>query len=198
MHVRVGGGVFVTRSAQLLGWCAFLIALAALPVCAGAQTMGNTPNVEISAGLQVLHIPDETYPFGWNLDLSGPLGDHELVRWVGEGGMSHDHPLPVADSLSFYHVGAGVRFMPAERRQAAPFFQLLAGGAYPTRRRSTNPNLASTDGTWGPMIQPGIGVSVPMNRYVAIVGQGDYRFAIFRGQSDNEFRIAFGARFMLW
>jgi hypothetical protein len=198
VHAREAGGVLVTRSPQLLGCSAFLIALAMLPVRAAAQTTSNTPSVEISAGLQFLHIPDETYPFGWNLDLSGPLGSHELVRWVGEGGMSHDHPLPVADSLSFYHLGAGVRFMPADRRRAAPFFQLLAGAAYASARQSTNPNIATTNGEWAPMIQPGIGVSVPMNRYLAIVGQGDYRFAIFRGQTDNEFRVAFGARFMLW
>jgi len=187
----------VTRSAQLLG-CAFLVVLALLPARAGAQAASNTPAVEISGGLQFLHIPDETYPFGWNLDLSGPLAGHELVRWVAEGGMAHDHPLPVADSLSFYHIGAGIRFMPAERRRAAPFFQLLAGAAYPSARRSTNPNIATTDGTWGPMIQPGVGISVPMNRYFAIVGQGDYRIAIFRGQVDKEFRVSLGARVMLW
>jgi hypothetical protein len=181
----------------MLGWCALAVCLAAWPAPAAAQA-ADTPTVEITGGFQLLHIPDETYPFGWNIDLSGPAGGHDLVRWVGEGGMARDNPLPVGDALNFYHVGAGVRFMPAERRHAAPFFQLLGGVAYTSARRSTNPNLASTSGAWGPMVQPGLGVSVPMNRYLAIVGQADYRLAIFHAQADNEIRLSLGARFMLW
>ena len=164
---------------------------------AAAQTY-DTPIVEIGGGVQLLHIPDETYPFGLNLDLSGPAGGHDRVRWVAEAGMAQDHAIPIADSLSFYHFGAGVRLMPAERRRAAPFVQLLAGVANASARRSTDPRIATTDSAWGPMIQPGLGVAVPLNHWVAVVGQGDYRFAIFRGQLDNEFRLSFGARFMLW
>jgi hypothetical protein len=48
------------------------------------------------------------------------------------------------------------------------------------------------------MVQPGVGVGVPMNRYLAIVGQADYRLAIFHAQADNEIRLSLGARFMFW
>jgi hypothetical protein len=166
---------------------AFAFAGAAAP--AEAQTL-ETPAVEIGAGLQFLHIPGETYPFGWNVDLSGPVGDRQVVRWVGEGGYARDNPLPV-ETLSFYHFGAGIRLMPVNRHRAAPFFQLLGGAAY-------SKNQATEVGLWGPMVQPGVGVSVPIARYVNIVGQADYRMAIFSGQVDNEFRFSAGARFMLW
>ena len=177
------------RTAHFFGCCVLALAFAGAAAPAGAQTLG-TPAVEIGAGLQFLHIPGETYPFGWNIDLSGPVGDHEVVRWVGEGGYARDNPLPV-ETLSFYHFGAGVRLMPADRHRPAPFFQLLGGAAY-------SKNQATEVGRWGPMVQPGIGVSVPISRYLNIVGQGDYRMAIFSGQVDNEFRFSAGARFMLW
>jgi len=187
----------VKRTAHIPGCCVLALVLTGAASPAAAQSM-RTPNVEISAGLQFLHIPDETYPFGWNIDLSGPAGNHDVVRWVGEVGLAHDHPIPDVESLSFYHVGGGVRLMPAERRRAAPYFQILGGAAYANQRLSTDPAIASTNGVWGPMVQPGVGVSVPVNHFLNLVGQGDYRLAIFRGQMDNEFRLSAGARFMLW
>jgi len=182
----------MNRSRQMLGWCALSVFLLALPAPAAAQTH-DTPMVEIGGGVQLLHIPDETYPFGVNVDLSGPVGDHERIRWVGEGGMAQDRPIDIGDTLRFYHFGAGVRFTPRGRERATPFFQVL-GGVANARSEFSN----SVDSAWGPMIQPGVGVAVPLNHWVAIVGQGDYRLAVFRGQLDNEFRFSFGARFMLW
>ena len=177
------------RTAHFFGCCVVALAFAGVAAPADAQTLG-TQAVEIGAGLQFLHIPGETYPFGLNVDLSGPVGDHQTVRWVGEGGYARDNPLPI-ETLSFYHFGAGVRFMPADRHRPAPFFQILGGAAY-------SKNHATEVGLWGPMVQPGVGVSVPISRYLNIVGQGDYRMAIFSGQVDNEFRFSAGARFMLW
>ena len=187
----------MTRSGRILGWCALSVFLLARPAPVTAQT-NETPTVEIGGGLQFLHVPDETYPFGVNFDLSGPAGGHDRVRWVAEGGMAQDQPIPGEDTLRFYHFGAGVRLMPIERGRAAPFVQLLAGVAGANARRSTDPAIATLDSSWGPMVQPGLGVSVPLNHWVAVVGQGDYRFAIFSGRVDNEFRLSVGARFMLW
>ena len=180
--------VLVKRSAQVLGWCLLPIFLVGIALPANAQTR-LTPSVEVGGAFQMLHIPDKTYPFGWNIDMSGPAGDHELVRWVGEVGMAEDHPAIGFESARFYHFGGGVRFMSTERSHAAPFLQLVAGVA----RASASGNTQ-----WAPMFQPGAGVSVPLNRYFAIVGQGDYRIAVFSGQLDNEFRLSLGARLMLW
>ncbi len=176
----------------MLRWCALSLCLAAAPRVAAAQTF-ETPAVEISGGLQTLHIPGELYPFGVNVDLSGVAGDHEHVRWVAEGGMAQDRPIAVGDTLRFYHFGAGVRFTPASRYRATPYFQVLGGAANAVANFSEFTNSA-----WGPMVQPGLGVSVPLNHWFAAFGQADYRLAIFRSQVDNEFRFAFGARFMLW
>ena len=180
------------RAIQILGWCALSVGFAAWPNTATAQTV-ETPSVEITGGVQLLHIPDETYPFGFNVDLSGPAGDHQRVRWVGEGGMAQDRPIDIGDTLRFYHLAAGVRFMPIDRHRAAPYFQILGGAANARADRS-----GLLDSAWGPMVQPGIGVSVPINNWVAVIGQADYRLAVFRSQVDNEFRFTFGARFMLW
>ena len=196
MQKGAAGGVDVNRSGQILGWCALSVFLLAMPKSAAAQSY-DTPMVEIGGGFQLLHIPDETYPFGVNFDLSGPIGDHDRIRWVGEGGMAQDRPLDIGDTLRFYHFGAGVRITPRGRERATPFFQLL-GGVANARAEFSNSVVNTVDSAWGPMIQPGVGVSVPLNHYVALVGQGDYRLAIFRGQLDNEFRLSFGARFMLW
>lgn len=169
--------------------CAAELVLACGAPAASAQAL-YTPNVEIGAGLQFLHVADETYPFGWNIDLSGPIGRHEVLRWVGEGGMARDNPLPI-ETLTFYHLGAGIRLMPAQRRYAAPYVQFIGGVAHANNNRTSV-------GLWSPMFQPGIGVSVPVARYMNLVGQGDYRIAVFNSQVDNEWRITAGARFMIW
>jgi hypothetical protein len=171
------------------------------PQAAAAQSL-DTPNVEISGGVQGLKIPGEFYPFGLNVDLSGPAGAHDRVRWVAEGGMAQDRPIDVGNTLRVYHVAAGVRFTPAARYRATPYFQIL-GGAANARAVNRNP----IDSSWGPIVQPGLGVSVPLNHYVAAFGQADYRWALlhpvsdnpaFGWDPDNEFRFAFGVRFMLW
>jgi hypothetical protein len=184
--------VLVKRSVLTVGAAALWLLIVGAGTPASAQTR-LTPSVELTAGFQSLHIPDETYPFGVNFDMSGPWGDHERVRWVGEFGMAEDHP-PITESLRFYHLGMGVRFTPATRAHATPFFQMLGGAA----RAAANFSDSSSDVAWGPMFQPGVGVSVPINRFVSVIGQGDYRLAIFRGQFDNEFRLTVGGRFMLW
>jgi len=191
----------VNRAGQIVSWCAVSMCVAALPRPAAAQSF-DTPAVEISGGVQGLKIPGEFYPFGFNVDLSGAAGDHARVRWVAEGGMAQDRPIDVGDTLRVYHFGAGVRFTPASRQRATPYFQVI-GGVANSRAQNRNP----IDSSWGPMVQPGVGVSVPLNHYVAVFGQADYRWALlhpvadnpaFGWDSENEFRFAFGARFMLW
>jgi hypothetical protein len=189
------------RSGQILLGCALSFSLAALPRAAAAQTL-ETPAVEISGGVQALKIPGEFYPFGVNVDVSGTAGDHARVRWVAEGGMAQDRPVDVGETLRLYHFGAGVRVTPASRWRATPYFQIVGGVVNATATSRT-----PIDSSWGPMVQPGLGVSVPLNHYVAAFGQADYRVAFLHPQVanasfgwdvDNEFRFAFGARFMLW
>jgi hypothetical protein len=190
------------RTGQILTGCALSMCLAAMPRPAAAQATPNTPTVEISGGVQALKIPGEFYPFGFNVDLSGATGDTGRVRWVAEGGLAQDRPVDFGDTLRVFHLAAGVRFTPVNRTRAIPYFQLL-GGVANTTAEHRNP----IDSSWGPIVQPGVGVSVPLTHYVAAFGQFDYRWALlhpvsgspaFGWDADNEFRFAFGARFMLW
>jgi hypothetical protein len=189
------------RTGQILTGCALSLSLAAVARPAAAQTY-ETPAVEISGGVQALKIPGEFYPFGFNVDLSGAASHTGHVRWVAEGGLAMDRPVDFGDTLRVFHLGAGVRFTPSNRNRAIPYFQVL-GGVANTQAEHRNP----IESSWGPMVQPGIGVSVPLTRYVAAFGQVDYRLALlhpvdsnpaFGWDADNEFRFAFGARFMLW
>jgi len=184
--------VLVKRSVQVavigLVW---MIAGAATP--AMAQT-ARTPTVDATIGYQVLHVPDETFPFGWNLDVSGPVND--VWRVVGEFGMSRDDQTEtgVSGTLKYYHLGVGPRLV-ANTRGITPFVQLL-GGAVHTRADLVLVNSGPvSDGDWAFMLQPGAGVSVPIGSVVSIVGQADYRRVFFKEQGDNEFRIGFGVRF---
>jgi len=194
--------LLVMRTGQILTGCALSMCLAAAARPAAAQATFDTPAVEISGGVQGLKIPGEFYPFGFNVDLSGAASDSGRVRWVAETGVAMDRPIDIGETLRVFHLGAGVRFTPSNRSHAIPYFQVL-GGVANTHAADRNP----IESSWGPIVQPGVGVSVPLTHYVAAFGQFDYRWALlhpvesnpaFGWDADNQFRFAFGARFMLW
>jgi hypothetical protein len=49
-------------------------------------------------------------------------------------------------------------------------------------------------GDWAFMLQPGVGVTVPMAGMIGVGGQLDYRRAFFSPESENEWRFIFGVR----
>ena len=180
------------RSAQIAVWVWVLVfAGAAAP--AMAQT-AQRPNVDATIGYQLLHVPNETFPFGWNVDVSGPMSD--VWRLVGEFGMSRDEQTEagVSGTLNYYHFGVGPR-LTRNVAGVSPFVQLLGGGVH-TRADLVFANSGPfSDGDWAFMLQPGVGVSVPIGRMVSVVGQADYRRVFFKEQGDNEVRLALGVRF---
>jgi len=185
--------VHVKRSVQLAGvWIVSAIVIgAAAP--ATAQTM-RTPPVDASIGYQILHLPDETFPVGWNADVSGALND--MWRIVGEFGMSVDdqNEPGVSGNLKYYHLGAGPRIV-ARARSVQPFAQLLGGFAH-TRANLVLANSGPfSDSDWAFMLQPGVGISIPAGNIISVIGQADYRRVFFKEQGDNEFRVSFGVRF---
>ena len=142
------------RSVQLAGvWIVSAIVIgAAAP--ATAQTM-RTPSVDASIGYQILHLPDETFPVGWNADVSGALND--MWRIVGEFGMSVDdqNEPGVSGNLKYYHAGVGPRIV-ARARSVQPFAQLLGGFAH-TRANLVLANSGPfSDNDWAFMLQPGV------------------------------------------
>jgi len=152
------------------------------------------PRIDASIGYEMLHVPDETYPFGWNVDVSGAVND--VWRLVGEFGMSRDEQTEpgVSGMLKYYHFGAGPR-LATGFGSVRPFVQLLGGVAHPRADLVLGNVTQLHDGDWAFMLQPGAGVAVPMGHVLSVVGQADYRRVFFREQGDNEFRVAFGVRF---
>jgi hypothetical protein len=184
----------VKRSVQLAGVWIFAAMVGGVAAPASAQTTASR-SMDASIGYQLLHIPDETYPFGFNVDVSRAMND----RWrlVGELGLAMDEQNEpgVSGDLSFFHFGGGPRFV-APMRHVQPFVQLLAGAVHPRANLIVN-GTPREDNDWAFMLQPGAGISVPAGNVVSVFGQGDYRRAFFREEGENEFRFSFGVRFGL-
>jgi hypothetical protein len=185
--------VHVKRSVQLARLLIFA-AIIGSAAPARAQT-ATSPSVEASIGYQLLHIPDQTYPVGFNVDVSRAMND----RWrlVGELGLAMDEQNEpgISRDLKFFHFGAGPRLV-APMRQVQPFVQLLAGAVHPRANQIVN-GTPIDDNDWAFMLQPGAGISVPAGNVVSVFGQGDYRRVFFREEGENEFRFSFGVRFGL-
>jgi hypothetical protein len=163
---------------------------------AAAQPMPRA--VDVSVGYQVLHIPDETFPFGINIDASGRIGMG--LKAVGEFGWARDQQNEpgVSGTLNFVNWGGGVRWSPptavrANRRPIDPYVQLLIGAVHADANLTVGGAPLDT-GNWAFMLQPGAGVAVPIAPVVSAIGQVDYRRAFF-DNGENEFRFVFGVRF---
>jgi hypothetical protein len=186
--------VHVKRSVQLAGVWIFAAIVVGAAAPANAQ-MPATRSMDASIGYQLLHIPDETYPIGFNVDVSGAMND----RWrlVGELGwaMDEQNEPNVSGDLSFFHVGAGPRLV-APMRGVQPFAQGLAGLVH-TRADLIVNGAPRDDNDWAFMLQPGVGINVPAGNVVKVFGQADYRLGFFKEEGDHEFRLAFGVRFSI-
>lgn len=154
--------------------------------------------LDVSVGYQILHIPDETFPFGINVDASGRLGMG--LKAVGEFGWARDEQSEpgVSGTLNFVNWGGGLRWSPpaairAGRRPVDPYIQLIIGAVH--AGATLDVGGASRDtGTWAFMLQPGAGVAVPVLPVMSAIGQVDYRRAFF-DDGENEFRFVIGVRF---
>jgi hypothetical protein len=186
--------VHVKRSVQLAGIWIFAAMVGAAAAPASAQTI-TTPGVDASIGYQLLHIPDETYPVGFNVDVSRAM----TGRWrlVGELGLAMDEQNEpgISGDLNFFHFGGGPRLV-APMGRVQPFVQLLAGAVNARGDRIFNGVPIEND-AWAFMLQPGAGISIPAGNVVSVFGQGDYRRAFFGPEGENEFRLSFGVRFGL-
>ena len=77
------------------------------PAAAGAHSTGTslTPVWDASLGYQLLHVPDQTFPFGLNVDGARNFGPWALAA---EMGWAYDK----SDNVSYhmFNVGAGPRW----------------------------------------------------------------------------------------
>jgi len=175
--------------------CVFTVILVTtlLPTIVAAQT--NTDAWSIGVGYQVLHIPDETFPFGMNLDIAVHVVPSMAL--VGEFGFATDdqHESSVSGNLKFYTVAGGARWTMTTgsvRRVVSPYVQMLVGAARSDADLIQN-GMPFNDGDWAFMLQPGVGVTVPLTAPIGVMGQIDYRRAFFYG-SENEWRVVLGVR----
>lgn len=171
----------------------------AQPPASQAAAQPTTHAVDVSVGYQVLHIPDETYPFGINVDASGRIGMG--LKAVGEFGWARDKQTEpgVSGTLNFVNWGGGVRWSPpiaarASRRPIDPYVQLLVGAVHADANLIVGGDASVDTGNWAFMLQPGAGVAVPIAPVVSAIGQVDYRRAFF-DNGENEFRFVIGVRF---
>lgn len=169
-----------------------LLALVAFAAPASAQT---APALDLGVGYQVLRAPDQTFPVGFNLDLSGALSGN--FRWVGEFNHSRDSEgaFGVDASLAATAFGAGVRWAPEATAKYHPYAQVLAG----LERDSVNLDVDGLGGLVDEsdssfMLQPGVGATFPVGQKWGVFGQADYRRIFHEGEGTNAFRFVVGAR----
>jgi hypothetical protein len=184
----VGRNVVLLSTWVMMGAATAAAQTAAVP----APGAAHTQRLEASIGYQLLHIPDETYPFGLNFDLAARV--HPMFDVVGEFGFARDErndPL-VNRTLTFLNFGAGPRWT-GRTESFAPFAQILLGAASPGATVTSATGQVG-DRDWAFMIQPGAGVVVPVAGMFGVVGQVDYRRVFFRETGENELRFFAGLR----
>ncbi|HEY6214121.1 MAG TPA: hypothetical protein VIW45_17625 [Vicinamibacterales bacterium] len=178
------------RRSTIVLWTLIVIWITSAP----ARAQGAPLRPSVTAGYQLLHIPDETFPLGFNIDVGVPING----GWSGvaEAGFAHDNVNltgSTATSINFTNFGGGARWTGATSANAAPFVQLLVGGVHTSANVSTVTATAHASDT-AFMIQPGIGVVVPATGMFAAVVQADYRRVFFSEEAENEFRLFVGIR----
>jgi hypothetical protein len=162
----------------------------------GQTTQQSSSGLSLGIGYQVLHIPDETFPFGLNFDVGASLARSTTV--VGELGFAADDQTEagISGNLKFYNFGAGprwsIRALPNGRRAIEPFAQILLGAVHTDANLTLN-GAPFHDADWAFMLQPGAGISMSIAPMFGAFGQVDYRRAFF-STSENELRFVFGVR----
>jgi hypothetical protein len=175
--------------------CVFAAVVMGVPATAFGQASTGA-GLTASIGYQVLHIPDETFPFGMNFDVAAPV--MPTVHLVGEFGFATDDQSEpgVSGNLKMYNLGGGARWTPrrssAATRGIVPFAQLLIGAVRSDADLVQNGQPFNA-GDWAFMLQPGAGVAVPFSSMAAVVGQFDYRRAFFT-EGENEYRFVVGVQ----
>jgi hypothetical protein len=154
------------------------------------------PTWETSAGYQLLHVPDQTFPFGLNVDGARNFGPWGIAA---EAGWSFDKSDDV--TYNVFNFGAGPRWTARSKASIWPFAQVLAGLVY-SRASTDVVGLNLSDSTTRFMLQPGAGAVFLAGDGWGIVGQVDYRRVFLDEDKDgesgqNDFRVFVGVRFIL-
>ncbi len=163
--------------------------------CVMPAAAQSDEHASVTVAYQVLHIPDKTFPWGVVAGLGLPL---RLQPWslVGEAAWAHDsrNEENGTTAINFFNFGAGFRW--TSRALARPYAQLIVGATHATANLRDVGNPTGTRGADSTafMLQPGVGVAVPLGAKWSGVVQGDYRRSFFSGDGENEVRLLVGLR----
>ena len=143
------------------------------------------PRFEVTPGYQLLHVPDQTFPFGLNVD--GAWNGSKALGLVGEVGWTTDSEAGFRAHV--WNIGVGPRFnaRPMGGR-VWPFAQVLVG-----MHHLRFGGGSATDF----QVQPGGGVNIHAGDGWGVVVQGDYRRVFFEGEGENQARVFVGIRLLL-
>jgi Outer membrane protein beta-barrel domain len=175
----------------------------AAPAAPAAQSLAGplNPTFELTGGYQVLHVPDQTFPFGLNVDGARHYGSLGLVAEVGFARDSEDVTGGEA-SATAWNLGAGGRWTGFNPGRFWPFVQVLLGVEILSASAEIG-GVEDSDTDTSFMLQPGVGVNVIGGDGWGIVGQIDYRRTFFDepentdNSLNNQFRVFIGARMIL-
>jgi hypothetical protein len=155
----------------------------------------------LSGGYQILHVPDQTFPFGLNVDAARHYGSLGLVGEIGFAYDSEDVTGGDA-SATAWNFGAGGRWTGFNAGRVWPFVQVLLG-AEVLRVSADIGGIEDSDTETSFMVQPGVGVNFVIADGLGIVGQVDYRRTFFdepeevEDSINNQFRVFVGLRMIL-
>ena len=165
---------------------------------AGTHPTGTilTPTWDASLGYQLLHVPDQTFPFGLNVDGARNFGPWSIAAEVGWAFDSSDDV-----DTHVFNVGGGPRWTARSIGPVWPFAQVFAGFVH-SRVSTDFAGLDISDSTTRFMLQPGAGAVFLAGDGWGIVGQVDYRRVFLDEDEDgesgeNDFRVFVGVRVIL-
>jgi hypothetical protein len=165
---------------------------------AGVHPTGTilTPTWDASLGYQLLHVPDQTFPFGLNVDGARNFGPWSIAAEAGWAFDSSDD----VDTHAF-NVGGGPRWTARSTGPVWPFVQVFAGFVH-SRVSTEFAGIDVSDSTTRFMLQPGAGAVFIGGDGWGIVGQADYRRVFLDEEEDgesgeNDFRVFVGLRVIL-
>jgi hypothetical protein len=190
-----------TRPLHLVLAAGLILGAASTAAAQGAAQ--PTPTWELSAGYQFLHLPDQNFPFGINLDGAQHFGRMGLVAEAGWARHS-DEVGDFEASTNMWSFGAGPRFTGFNPGRAWPYAQVIVGAVVAHSSiddDAFDEDLSDTQTSF--MLQPGVGMTFVAGDGWGIFGQFDYRRTFFEEPDDvdssinNQFRIFVGARMIL-
>ena len=143
------------------------------------------------------HVPQQTLPLGWMADAAIRV----THGWAGVGEISGayktvtDAALATDVKLAIRSYAGGVRWNPRPDWSVTPHLQLLAG-AESARARASIASHEIGESMTNLMIQPGVGVSLPLHGPVRADAQIDYRRVFMdEGAALNRVRLLIGFQF---